>query len=53
MSGFRNKNTGVVVSVDDSKDSRFGLEWVRADQPEPAPVATEVRRAPGRPKKNV
>lgn len=32
MSRFRNTRTGVVVSVDDSKDDRFGAEWESADQ---------------------
>lgn len=27
MSRFRNVRTGVVVSVDDSKDDRFGADW--------------------------
>lgn len=27
MSRFQNTKTGVVVSVDDSKDGRFSAEW--------------------------
>jgi len=40
MSKFRNESTGVVVSVDDSKDARFGEGWV-ADAPQ-----VEPKRAP-------
>lgn len=43
MSKFRNESTGIVVSVADEKDSRFGDGWVPADAPE--------KRGPGRPKK--
>lgn len=43
MSKFRNSSTGVIVSVADSKDARFGDGWVSADaQPEPA-VKPSVR----------
>jgi len=35
MSRFRNASTGVVVSVDDSKDERFGEGWESAEK-EPA-----------------
>lgn len=44
MGKFRNEQTGVVVSVSDEKDARFGEGWVSADQPE--------KRGPGRPKKS-
>lgn len=44
MSRFKNSNTGVVVSVDDSKDDRFTDGWEPADGP--------VKRGPGRPKKD-
>lgn len=44
MSKFRSESTGIVVSVDDSKDERFGEGWVSADSPE--------KRSPGRPKKS-
>jgi len=47
MGRFRNSDTGIVVSVDDSKDGRFVAGWVPADAPQPA----EVKRSPGRPKK--
>ena len=30
MSTFTNKNTGVRVTVDDSKDDRFGADWEKA-----------------------
>lgn len=43
MSRFKNSNTGVVVSVDDSKDDRFADGWVSAE--------AETKRGPGRPKK--
>lgn len=48
MGRFRNSATGVVVSVDDAKDSRFGEGWVSADA---QPSSAEVKRSPGRPKK--
>jgi len=39
MSRFRNTTTGVVVSVDDSKDGRFVNGWEPAEKPAPkAPV---------------
>jgi hypothetical protein len=41
---FKNLTTGVVVSVDDSKDARFDNGWEPAD--------AEPKRAPGRPKKS-
>lgn len=44
MSRFRNEQTGVVVSVADEKDARFGEGWVSAD--------AEPKRGPGRPKKS-
>ena len=44
MSKFRNELTGIVVSVDDSKDVRFSEGWVSTDAPE--------KRGPGRPKKS-
>jgi len=47
MSKFRNSSTGIVVSVDDSKDARFASGWESTDTP-PSP---EVKRSPGRPKK--
>jgi len=46
MSRFRNESTGIVVSVADEKDARFGAGWVSADAP-----ATDSKRGPGRPKK--
>lgn len=46
MSKFRNSSTGVVISVDDSKDDRFTSGWVPAETPEEEP-----KRSPGRPKK--
>jgi hypothetical protein len=38
MSRFRNTATGVVVSVADSKDDRFGTAWESADEPKKAPA---------------
>ncbi len=35
MSRFRSTSTGVVVSVDDSKDDRFSNGWESADEPAP------------------
>lgn len=46
MSRFRNLTTGIVVSVSDEKDTRFGSDWVSADAP-----VVEPKRSPGRPKK--
>jgi hypothetical protein len=43
MGRFRNAVTGVVVSVDDAKDSRFADGWESADKSEPAPKATPKR----------
>lgn len=37
MSRFRNIATGVVVSVNDSKDARFGADWQLADEVTAAP----------------
>lgn len=43
---LRNKDTGVIIGVHESKRERFGVEWVDADaKPE------TVKRKPGRPKK--
>ena len=39
MSRFRNTETGVVVSVDDSKDGRFAVGYEPADE-------TPVKKAP-------
>jgi len=44
MSRFTNLETGITVSVDDSKDDRFVSGWEPADGP--------AKRAPGRPKKS-
>ena len=42
MGRFRNTTTGVVVSVDDSKDGRFVNGWEPADKPAAkAPVAAK------------
>jgi len=49
MSRFVQDGTGIVVTVADHKDERFGKGWVSADS-QPAPV--EVKRGPGRPKKS-
>lgn len=40
MSKFRNADTGVVVSVDDSKDDRFAAGWepVADGKPKPKPA---------------
>ena len=38
MSRFRNSRTGVVVSVADSKDDRFGAEWEPAASKPKAPA---------------
>lgn len=35
MSRLRNKTTGVVVSVDDSKDERFDDNWEQVDAASP------------------
>ena len=42
MSRFENTATGVVVSVADEKDDRFGEGWVKVDEksPKPAPKKT-------------
>lgn len=37
MSKFENLKTGVVVSVDDSKDDRFASGWKLAGAPAPRP----------------
>lgn len=36
MGRFRSDSTGVVVSVDDSKDARFGAGWSSATEPKTA-----------------
>ena len=36
MGRFRNSLTGVVVSVDDSKDNRYGDGWEPEDTEKPA-----------------
>ena len=36
MGRFRSRATGVVVSVDDSKDARFDAGWEPADAPKKA-----------------
>ena len=46
MSRFRNLKTGVVVSVDDSKDARFAAGFEPADQAQKAPA-----KKPAAPKK--
>lgn len=38
MSKFENLKTGVVVSVDDSKDDRFNSGWKPAGAPDPRPL---------------
>jgi len=38
MSKFENLTTGVVVSVDDSKDDRFVEGWKPAGAPDPRPA---------------
>lgn len=59
MSRFEHTATGVVVTVADHKDERFGTDWKRlpafgaepapapAPAPEPDPAA---KRSPGRPR---
>lgn len=42
MSRFRNLRTGVVVSVDDSKDERFEAGWEPGDAPEPKAPAKKL-----------
>lgn len=44
---LRNKDTGVIVGVDESKRDRFGPEWVEVDA-----KSETVKRKPGRPKKS-
>lgn len=45
MSRFRNTQTGVVVSVDDSKDARFVNGWEPAEKPAPkAPAKKAVAK---------
>jgi hypothetical protein len=39
MGQFRNATTGVVVSVDDSKDERFADGWEPVNKPAPAKKA--------------
>lgn len=48
MSRFRNTTTGVVVSVDDSKDGRFVNGWEPVDKPA---VKTPVKKAAAKPAK--
>ena len=44
MGRFRNTTTGVVVSVDDSKDGRFVDGWEPADKPA-TKTATPAKKA--------
>ena len=47
MSRFRNRYTGAVVDVDDSRDGSLGARWERVDStPDPAPVLEPVDPAP-------
>ena len=47
MSRFRNRFTGAVVDVDDSRDGSLGARWERVDStPDPAPVLEPVDPAP-------
>ena len=51
MSRFRNRFTGAVVDVDDSRDGSLGARWERVDStpdpaPAPAPVLEPVDPAP-------
>lgn len=41
MSTFRNTTSGVVVSVDDSKDDRYVNGWEPADKPAPEKPAAK------------
>jgi hypothetical protein len=45
MSSFRNRSTGVVVSVADDKDDRFGEAWepIKADEPKKAPKSASSK----------
>jgi hypothetical protein len=52
MSRFENIVTGVVVSVDDSKDSRFTDGWKRPGPDRQEATEHGEKRGPGRPKKN-
>lgn len=45
MSRFRNRFTGAVVDVDDSRDGSLGARWERVDST-PAPVLEPVDPAP-------
>ena len=46
MSRFRNVSTGLVISVDDSKDARYGDGWESADKPSrPEPKAPAKKAA--------
>ena len=45
MGRFRNTVTGVVVSVDDSKDDRFTDGWESADKAAPAKKASAKKAA--------
>ena len=44
MSKFVNDANGVVVSVDDSKDERFGEGWSPADKPKSKPAASTAKK---------
>ena len=49
MSRFRNRFTGAIVDVDDSRDGSLGARWERVDStpdPDPAPVLEPVDPAP-------
>ena len=45
MGRHRNADTGVVVSVDDTKDERFTIGWESAEEPAPAPKDTKKKTA--------
>ena len=47
MSRFRNRFTGAVVDVDDSRDGSLGARWERVDStPAPDPALEPVDPAP-------
>lgn len=57
MSRFEHTATGVVVTVADHKDERFGTDWKRlpafGTEPAPAPASEPdpaAKRSPGRPR---